>query len=131
MQNKAAKRLADGAKNLSHSAKGRKARRESTMDKCELVHETTQQTMSLVTLVAAAGKELSNNTKKDRELLGEFISSDEYYQAVRETAPDDETAEAVIRNLRTRLNEIPNFGQFAERVAGKFSSASVVDPEEE
>lgn len=129
---KIAKRLAEERKTLSHSAKGRKARKESTMDKCIMVLETSKNSIEMVTLVAAGGRELASQTAKDREVLMDFIMSDEYYNVIRETAEDDETAEAVIKNLRTRLNEIPNFAQFAERVAGKFASATPVDvPDEE
>ena len=120
------KKLADRAKNVSHTEKGRKPRKESALDKCAPVRECDRDTRELVSDTAQGSREAYAKVATELETLETIITSDDYYNAVMMTAPDSDTAEAIIKNCRTRLHEFANFVQYVNRIDGKFVHADVI-----
>ena len=73
--------------------------------------------------LAEAAEEQANKNKKFVEQARQVINSDDYYNDLMLTAPDSETAEAIIKNGNTRLNEYDNFAHYQRKLANKFVHA--------
>lgn len=117
------------ASGLSHSEKGRKPKRESALDRCNPVDECARADKDLVQAVADAAEEQNKKNAKFIELERSIINSDDYYNALMLTAPDEDTAQAIIKNGNTRLNEMPNFASYQQKVANKFAHARTTGDE--
>ena len=124
---KATKDLKARVKQTSHTEKGRKPRRESALDKCVPVREVDRESLDLLTAVEGTAQEAINKVAEEISLLEDAITSDDYWNTVAMTSPDEDTTDAIIKNCRTRLNEFRNFAQYVARIRGKFVHADVTE----
>lgn len=127
---KSTKDLKARVKQVSHTEKGRKPRRESALDKCVPVREVDRDSIDFLTEVEGTAQEAINRVADELSLLEAAVTSDDYWNIVTMTAPDEDTTEAIIKNCRTRLNEFRNFAQYVARIRGKFAHADITGSEE-